>query len=67
MWFWGYLGIGGLRFVTRNRGLRMDEAQGGSNSLPPFLVKMYEMVDNPSTNSVVSWSPTNKNQSGRWR
>jgi len=49
--------------VTRNRGLRMDEAQGGSNSLPPFLVKMYEMVDNPSTN----WSPTNKNHFGRWR
>jgi heat shock transcription factor len=46
--------------VTRNRGLRMDEAQGGSNSLPPFLVKTYEMVDDPSTNSVVSWGPSNK-------
>ncbi|KAE7996382.1 hypothetical protein FH972_001112 [Carpinus fangiana] len=38
----------------------MDEAQGGSNSLPPFLTKTYEMVDDPSTDSVVSWSSSNK-------
>ncbi|KAG6692197.1 hypothetical protein I3843_10G097700 [Carya illinoinensis] len=38
----------------------MDDSQGGSNSLPPFLSKTYEMVDDPSTDSVVSWSPTNK-------
>ncbi|KAL2341017.1 hypothetical protein Fmac_008957 [Flemingia macrophylla] len=38
----------------------MEEAQGSSSSLPPFLTKTYEMVDDPSTNSVVSWSPTNK-------
>ncbi|VFQ58828.1 unnamed protein product [Cuscuta campestris] len=35
----------------------MDEA---SNGLPPFLVKTYEMVDNPSTNRFVSWSQSNK-------
>ncbi|VFQ97089.1 unnamed protein product [Cuscuta campestris] len=35
----------------------MDES---SNGLPPFLVKTYEMVDNPSTNRVVSWSQSNK-------
>ena len=52
--------LGGLRFVTKNWGIRMDEAQGGSNSLPPFLTKTYEMVDDPSTDSVVSWSPSNK-------
>ncbi|KAH7568720.1 hypothetical protein JRO89_XS06G0036900 [Xanthoceras sorbifolium] len=38
----------------------MDEAQGSSNSLPPFLVKTYEMVDDLSSDSVVSWSPSNK-------
>ncbi|KAG6594525.1 Heat stress transcription factor A-4a, partial [Cucurbita argyrosperma subsp. sororia] len=38
----------------------MDEAQGSSNSLPPFLTKTYEMVDDPSTDSVVSWTPGNK-------
>ena len=26
---------------------------------PPFLSKTYEMVDDPSTDSIVSWSPTN--------
>ncbi|XP_061342707.1 heat stress transcription factor A-4c-like [Gastrolobium bilobum] len=38
----------------------MDEAQGSSSSLPPFLAKTYEMVDDPSTDSIVSWSATNK-------
>ncbi|KAK7306489.1 hypothetical protein VNO77_44433 [Canavalia gladiata] len=38
----------------------MEEAQNSSGSLPPFLSKTYEMVDDPSTNSIVSWSATNK-------
>ncbi|XP_065877896.1 heat stress transcription factor A-4a [Euphorbia lathyris] len=38
----------------------MDESQGSSNSLPPFLAKTYEMVDDPSSDSVVSWSQSNK-------
>ncbi|KAJ9555196.1 hypothetical protein OSB04_009810 [Centaurea solstitialis] len=29
------------------------------NSPPPFLVKTYDMVDDPSTDTVVSWSATN--------
>ncbi|XP_008776669.2 heat stress transcription factor A-4b-like [Phoenix dactylifera] len=39
----------------------MEGSQGGSgsNSPPPFLTKTYDMVDDPSTNSIVSWSPTN--------
>ncbi|KAJ8761901.1 hypothetical protein K2173_006503 [Erythroxylum novogranatense] len=38
----------------------MDESQGSSSSLPPFLTKTYEMVDDPSTDSIVSWSANNK-------
>nr|AGJ83756.1 heat stress transcription factor A-4a-like protein [Caragana korshinskii] len=38
----------------------MDEAQGSSSSLPPFLAKTYEMVDDPSSDPIVSWSVTNK-------
>ncbi|XVE51510.1 hypothetical protein DITRI_Ditri02bG0047800 [Diplodiscus trichospermus] len=38
----------------------MDDAQGSSSSLPPFLTKTYEMVDDPSTESVVSWSASNR-------
>ncbi|KAJ1263769.1 hypothetical protein BS78_09G212100 [Paspalum vaginatum] len=30
---------------------------GGSSSPPPFLIKTYEMVEDPSTNHVVSWAP----------
>ncbi|XP_077251100.1 heat stress transcription factor A-4b-like [Tasmannia lanceolata] len=38
----------------------MDGSHGGSsNSPPPFLIKTYDMVDDPSTNSVVSWSLNN--------
>ncbi|KAL3817917.1 hypothetical protein ACJIZ3_003822 [Penstemon smallii] len=29
------------------------------NAPPPFLVKTYEMVDDPNTNNIVSWSPMN--------
>ncbi|XP_019706716.1 heat stress transcription factor A-4b [Elaeis guineensis] len=36
----------------------MEGSQGGSgsNSPAPFLTKTYDMVDDPSTNSIVSWS-----------
>ncbi|XP_010245198.1 PREDICTED: heat stress transcription factor A-1 [Nelumbo nucifera] len=30
-----------------------------ANAPPPFLSKTYDMVDDPSTNSIVSWSPSN--------
>uniref|UniRef100_A0A1J3IPA7 Heat stress transcription factor A-4a n=1 Tax=Noccaea caerulescens TaxID=107243 RepID=A0A1J3IPA7_NOCCA len=40
----------------------MDETNhGGSTcSLPPFLTKTYEMVDDSSSDSIVSWSQSNK-------
>lgn len=31
----------------------------GNSSSPPFLNKTYDMVDDPSTDSVVSWSKSN--------
>ncbi|KAL9236861.1 hypothetical protein vseg_011483 [Gypsophila vaccaria] len=37
----------------------MDDTQGGSNALPPFLTKTYEMVDDAATDSIVSWSMNN--------
>lgn len=34
----------------------MEGSHGGSSSPAPFLIKTYEMLDDPSTNSIVSWS-----------
>ncbi|CAA6673011.1 unnamed protein product [Spirodela intermedia] len=36
----------------------MESSYGSSNSPPPFLTKTFDMVDDSSTNSIVSWSPT---------
>ncbi|KAI7731205.1 hypothetical protein M8C21_030805 [Ambrosia artemisiifolia] len=44
----------------------MNDAHGSlnsnsnSNGLPPFIAKTYEMVDDPTTNSIVSWSQSNR-------
>ncbi|CAL9132617.1 unnamed protein product [Musa textilis] len=37
----------------------MESSRASPNSPPPFLTKTYEMVDDPTTNSIVSWSATN--------
>jgi heat shock transcription factor len=36
-----------------------DEESTTTNPLPPFLRKLYAMVDDPATDSVVSWSDGN--------
>lgn len=38
----------------------MDEGQGSSNALPPFIAKTYEMVDDISSDPIVSWSENDK-------
>lgn len=38
----------------------MDETQVSSGALPPFITKTYEMVEDPSTDSIVSWTQSNK-------
>ncbi|GAV77858.1 HSF_DNA-bind domain-containing protein [Cephalotus follicularis] len=37
----------------------VHESIAQANSVPPFLSKTYDVVDDPSTNSVVSWSDSN--------
>ena len=37
----------------------MDSGNNNTNTVPPFLSKTYDMVDDPSTDSVVSWSSSN--------
>lgn len=36
----------------------MEGSQGSCNGPPPFLTKTYDMVDDPVTDSLVSWSET---------
>lgn len=38
----------------------------GPVSIAPFLKKCYEMVDNESTDSIISWSQSNNNSFVIW-
>lgn len=38
----------------------MNDAQSNLNALPPFITKTYEMVDDPSTDAIVSWNQNHK-------
>lgn len=38
----------------------MNDAQSNANGLPPFIGKTYEMVDDPLTDHIVSWSHNNR-------
>ena len=40
-------------------GTQTPTPMSNANAPPPFLSKTYDMVDDPSTDSIVSWSPTN--------
>lgn len=48
----------GVRFEREL--MMMDEGQGNSTALPPFIAKTYEMVDDLSTDPIVSWSLNNR-------
>lgn len=37
-----------------------DTQGGGSGALPPFIAKTYEMVEDPGTDAIVSWSSSSK-------
>ncbi|KAI7733110.1 hypothetical protein M8C21_003620 [Ambrosia artemisiifolia] len=40
--------------------VNVDNGCGSSLNFPPFLKKTYEMVDDPLTDSIISWSDSNK-------
>ena len=49
----------GVHGVASTMNSTMAAANENSVPVPPFLSKTYDMVDDPSTNSVVSWSDNN--------
>ncbi|CAI9095308.1 OLC1v1031229C1 [Oldenlandia corymbosa var. corymbosa] len=50
---------GGASSATSSSSVPTPMPVSNANAPPPFLVKTYDMVDDPSTDRIVSWSATN--------
>ncbi|XP_039036245.1 heat shock factor protein HSF8-like [Hibiscus syriacus] len=50
---------GASQTATKSQPTPQPVAAQSANAPPPFLSKTYDMVDDPATDAVVSWSPAN--------
>ncbi|OMO77353.1 Heat shock factor (HSF)-type, DNA-binding protein [Corchorus capsularis] len=50
---------GGSQTAAQPQPTPQPVAVQSANAPPPFLSKTYDMVDDPATDGIVSWSPTN--------
>ncbi|XP_042504174.1 heat stress transcription factor A-1-like [Macadamia integrifolia] len=52
-------GVNGTNNTAVSTTSTSSSSTPNANAPPPFLSKTYDMVDDPSTDSIVSWSPSN--------